>query len=755
MKRTNSFLIFLILIFFDISISFSNDYLIKKVEIKGNKRIPTSFITNITNKYFNKNITDDEINILTKNLYQSDFFDEISIKVDDNTLYIEVIETPIINEVYFFGNDFFNDDQLKDIVKIKKRDTFSKSKLNQAIENIKLQYSKTGRAFAKVEVSKKELSQSRVNLLFEITEGELVKVSKVNFFGNKVFTDNKLKSVIKTKERKFYRFFGSSLFKEENIVLDKNLLKRFYNRRGFVDFKVLSYKRELLPDYSGYNINIILNEGNRFVVNDILIENELSNDTSKKDILNQVYIKKGDIFDERALEESKKNINKFFEENGYTFIKIKHKILNKDNKDSKMDIKIFITEAVKSYVRRINISGNTRTIDKVIRRELLLLEGDPFNGQKLKNSLNALKRLGYFKSVDVNILKTDTSGVVDIELIVKENLTGTFSFGIGYDSVEKTSLALGLEEKNFLGKGIKTRISINASENSTKYNIGITEPYFQDTPLSLSGDIFDQEREVGQKDIEINGFEIGLGFRLNEYRNRVGYRYKSSKTTTDNNFTGTSISGEEGIEIETSLINYRISSNNTDSFLNPTNGVKKSLKMSMAGLGGDAKFLKTEAAFKEYIPFNYGDYIFSYGSKLGVISSLEDEKVTSSNRFYFNSNSVRGFDLNGIGPRDNGNDNAVGGNKFYTGQVEVKAKKLIPGDLGIDISVFSDIGSLWDTDYPTNVTGVNDSNPRASAGIAIYWNTVVGPLNFIWGWPISEESYDKDNNFKFSIGTSF
>ena len=754
MKRINSFLIFVIFIFLNISITFSNDYLITKVEITGNKRIPTSFITNITNKYLNQKITDEEINIVTKKLYQSDFFDDISVNVKNNTLYIEVIETPIINEIYFFGNSFFSDDQLKDIVKINKRDTLSKNKLNQAIENIKLQYSKTGRSFAKVEASKKELSQSRVNLLFEITEGELVKVNKINFFGNKVFSNNKLKSLLRTKESKFYRFFGSSVFKEENIIIDKNLLKKFYNRRGFVDFKVLSYKRELLPDYSGYNINIIVNEGNSFVINKVLIQNELSN-KSKKDILDQVYLKKGDIFDERALEESKKNINNFFENDGYTFIRIKHKILNKDIKNSKLDLKFFITEAVKSYVRRININGNTRTLDKVIRRELLILEGDPFNGQKLKDSLNALKRLGYFKSVDVKILKTDTSGVVDIDLNVKENLTGSFSFGIGYDSVEKTTLAVGLEEKNFLGKGIKTRISVQTSEKSSKYNIGITEPYFQDTPLSLSGDIFDQEIEIGQKDIEKQGFQVGIGFKLNDYRNNFGYRFTSSKTTTDDDFTGTSISGEEGIEIDTSLVNYSISSNNTDSFFNPTEGVKKSLKMSVAGVGGDSRFLKTEAAFKQYIPFNYGDYIFSYGTKLGVITSVDDKKVTSSNRFYFSSNSIRGFDLNGIGPRDDGNDNAVGGNKFYTGQMEVKATKLVPGDLGIDVSIFSDIGSLWDTDYPTNVTGVNDSNPRASAGVALYWNTAIGPLSFIWGFPIIEENYDRDNNFKFSIGTTF
>ena len=464
MKSKNSFLIIIILIFLDISVSFSNDYFIKKVEITGNKRIPTSFITNITNKYFNKKITDEEINLITKDLYKSDFFDDITVKVDNDTLQIEVVETPIINEIYFFGNSFFTEEQLKDIVKINKRDTFSKNKLNKAIESIKLQYSKTGRKFAKVEVSKKELSQSRVDLLFEITEGELVKVNKINFFGNKVFSNNKLKSVIKTKESKFYRLFGSSIFKEENIILDKNLLKRFYNRRGFIDFKVLSYKRELLPDYSGYNINIILNEGNPFVINDILFQNELSN-ISKKDLLNQVEFKKGDIFDERALEESKKNINNFFEKDGFTFIKINHEILNKDNKNSKFDLKFIISEAVKSYVRRINIVGNTRTLDKVLRRELLILEGDPFNGQKLKDSLNALSRLGYFKSVNVDILKTETPGVVDIEIKVVEDLTGSFSFGIGYDSVEKTSFTIGLDEKNFLGKGLKLEYQSNLLKN--------------------------------------------------------------------------------------------------------------------------------------------------------------------------------------------------------------------------------------------------------------------------------------------------
>ena len=321
-------------------------------------------------------------------------------------------------------------------------------------------------------------------MLFEISEGELVKVNKVNFFGNKIFSSDDLRSVITTKESKFYRIFGSSVFKDENIALDKNLLKKFYYRRGFIDFKVLSYKRELLPDYSGYNINIIINEGSSFSINKILFDNKLSK-ANKEELLKQIHLKTGDIFDERALEESKKKLNIYFESDGYTFITIKHEILNKNKKEAKFDIRFLITEAVKSYVRRINISGNTRTLDKVIRRELSLLEGDPFNGQRLRESLNALRRLGYFKTVDVNILKTDAKGVVDIDIKVVEDLTGAFSFGIGYDSVEKTSISIGLIEKNFLGEGIKTRISVNSSSKSTRYNVGVTEPYFLDTLITI------------------------------------------------------------------------------------------------------------------------------------------------------------------------------------------------------------------------------------------------------------------------------
>ena len=444
-----------------------------------------------------------------------------------------------------------------------------------------------------------------------------------------------------------------------------------------------------------------------------------------------------------------------FWKKGFSFIKIDLLFENKDKSKGIVDIIFNVNEGRKSYIRNINISGNTRTLDYVIRRELTILEGDPYNSQKLKQSLNSLRRLGYFSKVDVELTKTNIANEVDINIKVEERLTGSFAFGIGYDSVEKTQISIGLNENNLLGQGIKTRLSLTTSESATRYNVGITEPYFRDRPLYLSGDLFDEKIEQDDKDIDKSGMQIGIGFKKRHYFNKFKYSFVESETSVSTSSAALSTSGEEGKEIITSSLGYSISKDSTDNFLNPRSGSRLSTELDIAGLGGDAKFVKLESKFSKFFPYSYGDYVLSLSGKAGVINSLNDEKVTSSNRFYFNSNSLRGFDSNGVGPRDSGNSVGVGGNKYYTGKVEVRTRKFMPEDTGIEWSLYSDIGSLWDTDYPENVTGVNDSNARVSAGVSLYWDTVVGPLNFIWGWPVIKKDYDTENNFKFSIGTSF
>ena len=732
--------------------SFSDEIGVEKYRIEGNKRIPTSYISNLVKDLLGKKVTNKEINSLTKTLYLSDFFDDVKITTKENLLIIKVIEKPIINEIIFEGNDFLEDKDLEEVINIKKRETFSEKKLSVALKKIREEYSRSGRYRAKIDVRKQDLPQSRIKLIFVINEGDPVKVNKINFVGNKFFSDDDLRSVITTKEASLIRVFGSSIFRKENIELDKAKLLKFYNTRGYVDFRVVSYRTDLLPDYSGFNLNIIVSEGLRYKIKKINFDNNVLKLDEKK-IKKSLTVNEGDYYDMRAVRESVSILNETIGSEGYSFVKIETSLNNKNK--GFLDLTFKINEGQKSYIGLINISGNTRTLDYVIRRELKLLEGDPFNAQKLKESIQAIRRLGYFTSVDVDLKETSTPNQVDINIMVKETLTGDFAFGIGYDSVEKEQITIGLNEKNFLGKGLKTRFNVSTSAKSTKYDLGITEPYFRDKPLLLSGNIFDQTNERGDRDIDKTGMSFAFGFDVKEYFNKFSYSFVESKTTTSSSSTASSVSGEEGIEVQTSSLNYTIVNDTRDNYFNPKSGYRFLFDSSLAGIGGDAKFAQIQTKYKSYTPFSYGDHVLSFSGNIGFTSAIDDEKITSSNRFYFNSKKVRGFDSGGMGPRDTGNDQAVGGNNYYSGSLELRTKSFMPEDTGIEWSIFSDFGSLWDTDYPDNVRGVNDSSPRVSSGVALYWTTPIGPLNFIWGWPVSKESYDKENNFKFSIGTSF
>ncbi len=749
---------FLKIIFFVIFVSIysclsiADEIGIKKYRIEGNQRIPNSFISNLVKNLVGKKITDSKINDLTKKLYMSDFFDNVIVTTDKDILIIKVSEKPIINEIIFEGNEFLEDKDLEDVISINKRETFSEKKLNSALKKIRNEYSSSGRYRVKITVKKLDLPQSRMKLVFVIDEGEPVKVNRINFIGNKIFTDDDLRSVISTKEASIFRIFGSSIFKKENIILDKSKLIKFYNTRGYVDFKVIAYRTDLLQDYSGFNINIIISEGQKYKIKKIILENNILK-LNNKNIKKSLSINEGDYYDLRAVNESINILNETLGSRGFSFVKIKSLLKNKNK--GLLDLVFVIDEGQKSYIRTINISGNTRTLDYVIRRELTLLEGDPFNAQKLKESIQSIRRLGYFTNVDVDLQETDIANQVDINIQVKETLTGDFAFGVGYDSVEKEQISLGLNEKNFLGKGLKTKFNITTSSKSTKYDMGITEPYFQDKPLLLSGNIFDQTNERGDREIEKTGMSFAFGFDVKEYFNKFSYSFVESKTTNISSSSASSLSGEEGIEVQTSSLGYSFLNDTRDNYFNPKSGHRFLFDSSVAGLGGDARFAKIQTKYKSYTPFSYGEHVLSLSGNIGFTSPLDDEKITSSNRFYFNSKQVRGFDSGGIGPRDTGNDHAVGGNNYYSGTVEFRTKSFMPEDTGVEWSVYSDFGSLWDTDYPNNVRGVNDSSPRVSSGVALYWTTPIGPLSFIWGWPVSKESYDKENNFKFSIGTSF
>ena len=746
-------LIAILLIFIiNLSFSYADPLTIKKIIVSGEKRLSKSFILNFLPTYPNTKFNDEVLNQFTKDLYNTGLFSDVNLEIKKDILQIIVIEFPIINEVSFTGNDLLDNEQLNDIVMISPRDTLNLDKINEAVDKIRTEYQKIGRYLAEVKPQKVKLGEGRVNLNFVINEGSLLTVKNINFVGNKNFSNNELKSIISTKEDAWYKLFGSNKFIPERLEYDKKKLKEFYNQRGYIDFKVEIARGDLLPDISGFNLNFIVKEGKRYTVNDLVIESSLINDKKKKILLKEIHLKKEEYFNSRALDASIKFLVEEFELLGFNFIRVFPKIKKDKNL---VNILFSIKEGSEKYINKITIIGNTRTNDNVIRRELSLLEGDPFNKSKLTTSISALRRLGYFQSVNYRLDEID-SNLIDIILDVKETNTGSVSFGVGYSSLNNTSFSFGLNEKNFLGEGKKVRFQADLSEKKSTYNIGVTEPYFLDRHISLYGDIFNQETENTKGDIKSSssGFGFGIGFTNESLTQSFKYKLSTSETTTSSTSTAASETGEEGIEIITSSITHSISKDTRDSYFNPTSGYNWKFSNTLAGIGGDATFYKSILNSRIYYPIDYGDYVFGFKSGAGFITAIDD-KITSSNRFFLGGKKLRGFDNRGLGPRDTGNNQAVGGNNFYNFSFELKSNKFMPEDTGLEWLVFSDIGSIWGTDYKTNVKGFDDIEPRITSGFGLAMVTPVGPLQMIWGFPVQSQDYDIEENFQFSIGTSF
>ena len=746
--KTLSILVFIL----NITSSFADDFVVNDIKVIGERRLSKSFVLKYVPEFKNGVITDQILNNITKNLYMSGFFSDVKVKVKQNTLEINIKEFPIVNEVSFVGNDFLDEDQLISIVNIKSRDVFNKELIKEAIENIRTEYQGVGRYLAEVNIKKSILSEGRVDLTFEIIEGSLLVVKNINFIGNNVFSDNELKSAITTKENAWYKIFGSNKFVPSRLEYDKEKLYSFYKERGYINFVVKLARGDLLPDFSGFNINFVIEEGSRFKINNVNIKSNLK-DKSNKNIINKLTVKQGEYFDTRALDESTVYLNNYYSELGYSFVKVTPTLT--ENKDL-VDVTFLIDEGRKAYINKISIVGNTRTTDSVIRRELSFLEGDSFNRTKITESVKALKRLSYFSSVNYRVDRANEINSVDVILNVVETNTGSFSFGVGYSSLNNSSLSFGIDEKNFLGKGVKLTLQANISDKQSTYNLGFTEPYYLFKPISLSGNIFNKENENSKGDIKTTktGFGFGLGIKEDMKSHRMSYKFSQNESTTTSTSTAQSITGEAGKDILTSSITYSLSKDTRDSYYNPTTGSSWSIRNTLAGLGGDAKFLKSEAKFRTYKPINYGDYIFAFKSGAGIVSTLDD-KITRSNRFLLTGNIVRGFDNSGVGPRDLGNKGVVGGNYFYNSSIELTSDKFLPEDTGLQWLLFSDLGSLWGTDYKSGVQGFNDSSPRITAGFGVSMKTALGPLSVLWGYPLQSETYDVEENFQFSIGTTF
>ena len=724
---------------------------IDEIAVSGNRRVAVGTVLSYLPVRVGDRVTRSSLSIALERLYETELFADIQIDIDGETLRIDVVENPIINRVNIEGNDALDDEKLLEIVDIQPRRVYTRRLAVEASQKLLQVYQAAGRYAAVVEPQIIELEDNRVDLAFVVKEGPLIKISSITFNGNERYSDRVLRRAISSRVSNWWAIFATSdKYDEARLDYDVRLLRQFYLARGYADIDVSRVQGGLLPDRTGFAVSFILNEGARYKVNDISIDSQIEN--VDLEALRQLFDFGDDgWYDVRALEQGLLDITNELGALGYAFVNIEPDVIT-DPEAQTLDINVGIGKAQKNFIERIEIVNNVRTLDSVIRREFEVVEGDAFNQLKLERSIRNVRNLGFFSDVSVRNLAGSSEEQTVTELTVEEQSTGEFSIGLGYSSLDQTSFALGLDERNFLGTGRGINFSLDVSASRSNVRIGVSEPYLFGRNLNGRASVFNERIKEDTFSITRRGFDFGIGFAAaNDYFHRVGYEISQSETN-EKSTKALSVTGENGKTILKSAASYTFGRSTLDNRFDPSDGSLFEVAQEIAGIGGDAKYYRVVLSGAYYKPMMFNTFFLGTKGRIGQVTGL-GENVTQSQRFFLGGRRVRGFDGSGIGPRDQGSNAAVGGNKVFNGTFEVVSRAGISKDLSMRWTVFSDFGSVWETDYPSGVTGANDSSIRSSLGAGLLWDTFIGPMSFYWAKPTTKKSYDKTRTFQFTIGT--
>ena len=746
-KIINFFLIYLLL---TSNIHAESNEIIKEVNIEGLKRI--SYETALTyseieiNTIYNKNTA----NQIIKNLYQTNLFSDVSVKYSNNIIKIIVKENPTINLVLFEGNKSKKDDDLIAEIKLTERSVFSRSGIKEDVKRLLELYQRSGRLSATVNPSVELLENNRVNIIYNIDESEVLKVSKINIIGNKAFTDSELKKVMTTKTPSLLRFWSSGgKYDPDRIEYDKELIKDFYNENGYVNFLFTSSIAQLVNSTNKFEIILTVSEGEKFKFGNIDVNTKLkklNSDVIKKNLAPNI----GTTFNSAIVKESVEFIKNSASAYGFTFIEIDPK-MTIDNSLKTVNVLFNINEGPKVYVNRIDITGNTRTLDKVIRREISFSEGDAYNKFSINYSKDKIRSLKFFDKVEIIEERVMDTDKLNLNITVEEKNTGSATIGAGYGDQNGTTFTAGLSESNFLGKGQKVKFSTSFSGTQNLYDISITEPYFLNKDLSVRGDLYSDfsDPESVNYETETVGLGASLSFPLSR-TNRITTKYSllTSKTTADADATSYELllAGTNTI----SVAGYVLSLDNRNSPYKPTSGSIFTIEQNLAGLGGTSNYLENKVVYKKYSKIN-NKLTGAIKAQMGSINGYNGKYAPVDRLFNIGGKNLRGFKYGKIGPLLS--SSYTGGNYYYVIATETNFD-LPLDEYDISSSLFLDIGSVWGLD--DRYTTIDDEHKlRASIGVNINWDSAIGPINFILAEPFMAEPTDITDKFSFDIGYNF
>lgn len=725
---------------------------IQDIQIQGNQRIEKGTILAQIDVVPGKPYTREEIDQALKSLFSSGLFADARLETKGQVLIIHIKENPIVNQVVIEGNDKLSDDILKGELQLRPRQVYTLTRLRNDTQRIQDLYRFKGHFAAVVTPQIIKREQNRVDVVFDVKEGQATVVRKIFFIGNKKFSESKLESAIQTKETRWYRFFTSDdTFDSDRLAYDKELLRKFYLEHGYADFQIKSAVAELTPDKEEFFITFTLEEGERYQIGQVKIESDFKG-LDTKVLEKKILFSTGDWYSNRDVENT---INLLVDELGslgYAFVDIQPQI-TKDTEKHLLDVTFAIQEGPKVYINNIDIIGNDRTDDEVIRRELELDEGDAYNSNKMKHSEKRIKDLGFFKKVTLTKQPTDNPDKTDVKIEIEEDRTGELSLGGGFSTADGPLADIRFAEHNFRGKGQDLRAGVTYAKHRQEYSFGLTEPYFLGRELMAGFDVYRVTRTRyldASYDQQIHGLSLLTGYMLSENLSQLWtYTIQSDKVTHLKASASRFLRAQPRNSVLSGLA-QTLTYDRRDSKIDPSTGYCLSLNNDFAGIGGNIKYLKNQVSGSHFYSFS-DDWILETSGRYGIMVGL-GKKTRIADRYILGGDTLRGFSPGGVSPRDKLTKDALGGHQFYSGSLELTFPIGLPNEFGVKGATFSDVGSVWQS-KEKGAEVFDNKKPRAAVGFGLRWKSPMGPLRIDIAKTVAKNKLDEKQVILFGFSS--
>ncbi|WP_420380689.1 outer membrane protein assembly factor BamA [Marivita sp.] len=738
----------------------AQDFRFNAISVEGNQRIEAGTIASYLGVARGETVSAAELNDGYQRVLASGLFESVEIEPRGNTLVVRVVELPTVNRITFEGNARIDDETLATIVQSQSRRVFSPSTAEADAARITEAYSQQGRIAARVQPKIIRRSDNRVDLVFEVFEGGVSEIERIGFAGNQVFSDRRLRRVLETKQAGLFRaLIQSDTFIEDRIEFDRQVLRDFYQSRGYVDFRTTGVNAVLSDERDAYFITFNVEEGQQFSFGEIVVTSDLAEvDT---DVFQKaIRLRSGRTYSPTAIETEITRLERLAIREGLNFVRVEPRVTRND-RDLTLDVEFLLTRGDRIFVERIDIEGNTTTLDRVVRRQFRVVEGDPFNPREIRESAERVRALGFFGDAQVEAREGSTPQQVVIDVDVEERPTGSLSFGGSYSSSSGFGAAITFRERNFLGRGQQLALGVTTGVDSSNYNFSFTEPAFlgRDVAYNFTLNYLETDNSNAEYDTAIGNFSTGFTFPVSE-NGRLNLRYgaRYSDITNLDETVGSIITAEaERGEVWDSFIGYRYSYDTRRTGLNPNAGVLLEFGQDFAGLGGDNTYVESTLRAVAQTKILNDDVTLRATLQAGALSYSEgSSRVTD--RFTLGSNLMRGFEGGGIGPREVGPgdiDDPLGGDYFAVARFEAEFPLPLPEEYGVSGGVFYDVGSLWGLEETNENVLYEDFTARHVIGVSLFWTTPLGPLRFNFSEALSKEQFDEEQTFDLTISTQF